>query len=32
VVAYHKANNSALLKRFLARVDDLAARVQRTRP
>jgi LysR family hca operon transcriptional activator len=32
VVAYHKANTSALLKRFLARVDDLAARVQRTRP
>ncbi len=30
VVGYHKANTSALLKRFLARVDDLAATVQRT--
>jgi LysR family hca operon transcriptional activator len=32
VVAYHKANTSALLKRFLARLDDLVARVQRSRP
>jgi LysR family transcriptional regulator, hca operon transcriptional activator len=26
VVGYHKANTSPLLKRFLARIDDLAAR------
>jgi LysR family transcriptional regulator, hca operon transcriptional activator len=31
VVGYHKANTSALLQRFLARVDDLAARVTRGR-
>jgi LysR family transcriptional regulator, hca operon transcriptional activator len=27
VVGYHKANTSPLLKRFLARVDELAAMV-----
>jgi LysR family hca operon transcriptional activator len=29
VVGYHKANASPLLKRFLARIDDLAAMVRR---
>jgi LysR family transcriptional regulator, hca operon transcriptional activator len=29
VVAYHKANNSAILKAFLSRIDELAALVQR---
>jgi LysR family hca operon transcriptional activator len=32
VVGYHKANTSALLKRFLAKIDNLATRVQRTGP
>jgi LysR family hca operon transcriptional activator len=32
VVGYHKANTSPLLKRFLARVDQLAVPVRRTGP
>jgi LysR family hca operon transcriptional activator len=31
VVGYHKANTSPILKRFLSRIDSLAAPVQRTK-
>ncbi|HUC49256.1 MAG TPA: LysR family transcriptional regulator [Xanthobacteraceae bacterium] len=32
VVGYHRANSSPLLKRFLSRIDDLAARGPRPKP
>ena len=32
VVGYHKANASPLLKRFLAKIDDLDTRIQRAGP